>query len=34
MDELILDIRMLWQTVSNAADKYTATQIVLFGGFL
>ena len=31
---LIFDSRLLWQTVSNAADKSTATQIVRSGGFL
>ena len=33
-DLLIFDSRLLWQTVSNAADKSTATQIVRSGGFL
>ena len=33
-DMLIFDIRLLWQTVSNAADKSIATQIVRSGGFL
>ena len=33
-DLLILDSRLLWQTVSNAADKSTATQTVRAGGFL
>ena len=33
-DLLIFDSRLLWQTVSNAADKSTATQIVRYGGFL
>ena len=33
-DPLIFDNRMLWQTVSNAADKSTATQAVRSGGFL
>ena len=31
---LIFDNRLLWQTVSNAADKSTATQTVRSGGFL
>ena len=31
---MIFDCRLLWQTVSNAADKSTATQIVRSGGFL
>ena len=31
---LIFDNRLLWQTVSNAADKYTVTQTVRSGGFL
>ena len=31
---LIFDSRLLWQTVSNAADKSSATQIVRSGGFL
>ena len=31
---LIFDNRLLWQTVSNAADKSTATQTVPSGGFL
>ena len=29
-----VDIRLLWPTVSNAADKSTATQTVRSGGFL
>ena len=33
-DLLILDSGLLWQTVSNAADKYTARQTVRSGGFL
>ena len=33
-DLLIFDSRLLWQTVSSAADKSTATQIVRSGGFL
>ena len=33
-DLLILDSRLLWQTVSNAADKSTVTQTVRSGGFL
>ena len=33
-DLLILDISLLWQTVSNAADKSTATQTVRPGGLL
>ena len=33
-DLLILDSSLLWQTVSNAADKSTATQTVRSGGFL
>ena len=33
-DLLILDNSLLWQTVSNAADKSTATQTVRSGGFL
>ena len=33
-DLLILDSSLLWQTVLNAADKSTATQIVRSGGFL
>ena len=33
-DLLIFDSRLLWQSVSNAADKSTATQIVRSGGFL
>ena len=33
-DLLIFDTRLLRQTVSNAAEKYTATQIVRSGGFL
>ena len=33
-DLLILDNRLLWQTVLNAADKSTATQTVRSGGFL
>ena len=33
-DLLIFDSRLLWQTVSNADDKTTATQIVRSGGFL
>ena len=33
-DLLILDSRLLWQTVSNATDKYTATQAVQSVGFL
>ena len=32
-DLLIFDSRLLWQTVSNTADKSTATQIVRSGGF-
>ena len=31
---LIFDNRLLWQTVSNGADKSTETQTVLSGGFL
>ena len=31
---LNFDSILLWQTVSNAADKSTATQIVRSGGFL
>ena len=31
---LIIDNRLLWQTVSNAADKSIATQTVRSGGFL
>ena len=31
---LIFDSRLLGQTVSNTADKSTATQIVRSGGFL
>ena len=31
---LIFDNRLLWQTVSNAADKFSATQTVRSGGFL
>ena len=31
-DLLILDSRLLWQTVSNAVDKYTATHTVRSGG--
>ena len=33
-DPLLFDSRLLWQTVSNAADKSTATQSVRYGGFL
>ena len=33
-DLLILDSSLLWKTVSNAADKSTATQTVRSGGFL
>ena len=33
-DLLILDSSLLWQTVSNAADKSKATQTVRSGGFL
>ena len=33
-DLLIFDSRLLWHTVSKAADKSTATQIVRSGGFL
>ena len=33
-DLLIFDSRLLWQIVSNAADKSTATQIVRSGGVL
>ena len=33
-DLLILDSSLLWQAVSNAADKYTATQTVRSEGFL
>ena len=33
-DLLILDSSLLWQTVSNAADKSTATQTVRSGCFL
>ena len=33
-DPLIFYNRLLWQTVSNAADKSTATQAVRSGGFL
>ena len=33
-DPLIFDNRLLWQTVSNAADKSTATQTVRSRGFL
>ena len=33
-DLLILDSSLLWQTVSNSADKSTATQIVHSGGSL
>ena len=33
-DLLIFDSRLSWHTVSNAADKSTATQIVRSGGFL
>ena len=33
-DLLILDSSLLWQTVSNAADNSTATQLVRSGGFL
>ena len=33
-DLLIFDSRLIWQNVSNAADKFTATQIVRSGGFL
>ena len=33
-DLLIFDNRLLWQTVSNVADKSTATQTVRSGGFL
>ena len=31
---LIFDNRLLWQTVSDAADKSTATHTVRYGGFL
>ena len=31
---MIFDSRLLWQTVSNAANKSTATQVVRSGGFL
>ena len=34
MITLILDSSLLWQTVSNAAEKSTATQTVRSGGFL
>ena len=34
VDLAILDIRVLWQTVSNAAVRSTATQTVRSGGFL
>ena len=33
-DLFIFDSRLLWQTVSNTADKSTAMQIVSSGGFL
>ena len=33
-DLLIYDSRLLWQTVSNAVDKSTATQIVRSGSFI
>ena len=33
-DLFIFDSRLLWQTVWNAADKSTATQIVRSGGYL
>ena len=31
---LTFDNRLLWKTVSNAADKSTATQTVRSGGFI